>query len=142
MRQAFVPKVLGTVFASVWVLGVISSAQADTDKSERCSVATLKGSYGYTVTGALVAGPSAGPFAQLEDWSLMAAALLKITGASVETARFYTTSRGRVPILSTRTVQTPSPSLMEASERGGDSKPIVEAVAVASTWTGGYNPSC
>lgn len=63
MRYAFVPKVLVTVFASVWVLGVISTAYADTDKREGCSVTTLKGSYGYTVTGALVAGPSAGPFA-------------------------------------------------------------------------------
>jgi hypothetical protein len=63
MKRTIVPKIVATVFASIFVLGIVTTAQADSDNHEECSVATLKGSFGYTVTGALVTGPFAGPFA-------------------------------------------------------------------------------
>ena len=63
MRPSIAPKTVAKVFASIFVLGIASVAQADRDKHDECSVATLKGSFGYSVTGALAAGPSAGPFA-------------------------------------------------------------------------------
>lgn len=63
MKRTIVPKIVVTVFASTFLLGIVTTAQADRDKHEECSVATLKGRFGYTVTGALVTGPFAGPFA-------------------------------------------------------------------------------
>jgi hypothetical protein len=63
MTRIIAPKIVATVFASLAVLAVVTTAHADTDKQEECSVATLKGSFGYTVTGALVTESGAEPFA-------------------------------------------------------------------------------
>ena len=46
------------LFAIPVFLGMTTSAQAE----PTCSLVTLHGSYGYTNTGASVAGPDAGPF--------------------------------------------------------------------------------
>src|SRR4051794_21667231 len=53
------------VFASMFALGVVSSAHAGEHKG--CSNATLRGSYGFTSTGTLLAlpPPLAGPFAEV-----------------------------------------------------------------------------
>jgi hypothetical protein len=55
------------VFASMFILGIVPQARAGED--EECSNATLKGTFGYTSTGALLpayAGPAlAGPFAEV-----------------------------------------------------------------------------
>ncbi len=40
-----------------------NGALARQDAQAGCTVATLKGSYGYTVTGSLAGGPTPGPFA-------------------------------------------------------------------------------
>jgi hypothetical protein len=49
--------------ASVTLFGLAGTAWATGNDRARCTVATLKGSYGYTVTGALAGGPTPGPFA-------------------------------------------------------------------------------
>lgn len=49
--------------AGLLAAAALTSVQAQGGPPERCSTATLKGGYGYTVTGALTAGPNAGPFA-------------------------------------------------------------------------------
>jgi hypothetical protein len=53
------------VFATVFVLGIVPKARA----GERCSNATLRGSFGYSSTGTLldtyVPPPFAGPFAEV-----------------------------------------------------------------------------
>ena len=54
---------LSRLGAGACLIALAGAAQATGPLSERCTVATLKGSYGYSVTGALTAGPSAGPFA-------------------------------------------------------------------------------
>jgi len=57
------------VFATVFVLGIAPKAQAWEEKD--CSNATIKGSFGYTSTGTLLASipglppPLAGPFAEV-----------------------------------------------------------------------------
>jgi len=51
------------VFVTIFLYISISIAQADKNKHKQCSVATLNGSFGYTVTGALISGSFAGPFA-------------------------------------------------------------------------------
>jgi hypothetical protein len=60
-------KYIGTlVVATLFVLVISPKAEAWEDKE--CSIATLKGSFGYTSTGALLpayAGPDAGPFAEV-----------------------------------------------------------------------------
>jgi hypothetical protein len=63
MTRTIAPKIVATVFASLVALAIVTTAHADNDKQEDCSVATLKGSFGYTVTGALVTGSGAEPFA-------------------------------------------------------------------------------
>lgn len=50
------------LLAGAIVLSSVSNARADDDRQRGCSVATLRGSFGYTVTGEIVGGPSAGPF--------------------------------------------------------------------------------
>jgi hypothetical protein len=52
-------------FATVFVLGIVSTAQADEHKE--CSSASLRGSFGFTRTGTLLAlpPPSAGPFGEI-----------------------------------------------------------------------------
>jgi hypothetical protein len=64
MKRA-IARTLVTVFASVFVLGIVSSAQAGDHKE--CSNASLQGSFGFTSTGALLAAPPplAGPFAEV-----------------------------------------------------------------------------
>lgn len=52
---------LFTVFAAA--AAASGAVHASDARPERCSAATLKGVYAYTVTGALTAGPAAGPFA-------------------------------------------------------------------------------
>ena len=63
MKRAMAPKTITTLLSGMFVLGIAATAQADNDRRDECSDATLKGSFGYTVTGALVTGPFAGPFA-------------------------------------------------------------------------------
>jgi hypothetical protein len=47
--------------AALFALG--DDASARQDERARCTVATLKGNFGYTVTGSLAGGPTPGPFA-------------------------------------------------------------------------------
>src|SRR5260370_23191224 len=55
----FLAKAFATViFSTLVVLGTAPNAQAQ----PACSTATLRGSFGYTNTGTIVAGPEAGPF--------------------------------------------------------------------------------
>ena len=49
--------------AAALLCAMTTNASAHPDERARCTVATLKGSFGYTVTGSLAGGPSAGPFA-------------------------------------------------------------------------------
>jgi hypothetical protein len=49
--------------AVVALLALSGNVSANKGEQPRCTVATLKGSFGYTVTGALAAGPTPGPFA-------------------------------------------------------------------------------
>jgi hypothetical protein len=51
------------VLAAAAAVGLADDTWANQDQRARCTVATLKGSYGYTVTGALAGGPTPGPFA-------------------------------------------------------------------------------
>ena len=50
------------LLASASLLGMAGNASAR-QNDPSCTVATLKGSFGYTVTGVLTAGPTPGPFA-------------------------------------------------------------------------------
>ena len=65
MKRTIAPTTLIVVFAAVFVLGVLPRAQADEHRG--CSEASLKGSFGFTSTGTLLAlpPPSAGPFAEI-----------------------------------------------------------------------------
>ena len=65
MKRAIAPTTLAIVFATAFVLGIVPRAQAGDDKE--CSNATLRGSFGFTSTGTLLAlpPPSAGPFAEI-----------------------------------------------------------------------------
>jgi hypothetical protein len=60
-----IARTLVTVFASVFLLGIVSSAQAADHKE--CSNASLQGSFGFTSTGNLLVlpPPLAGPFAEV-----------------------------------------------------------------------------
>lgn len=49
--------------ACLLAVAALSTVQARGGPPDRCSAATLKGGYGYSVSGALTTGPSAGPFA-------------------------------------------------------------------------------
>ena len=65
MKRAVVPTTLAVVFTTAFALGIVPTAQAGEDKE--CSTATLRGSFGFTSTGTLLAlpAPSAGPFAEI-----------------------------------------------------------------------------
>ena len=65
MKRTIAPTTLVIVFATVFVLGIVPSAQAGEDRE--CSNATLHGSFGYTVTGTVLDGspPLVGPFGQV-----------------------------------------------------------------------------
>ena len=65
MKRTVAPTTLVVVFATVFVLGILPRAQADEHRG--CSNASLKGSFGFTSTGTLLAlpPPLAGPFAEI-----------------------------------------------------------------------------
>jgi hypothetical protein len=65
MKRAIAAATLGIVFATVFVLGTVPTAQAR-DHNE-CSNATLSGSFGFTSIGTLLnlPPPLAGPFAEV-----------------------------------------------------------------------------
>jgi hypothetical protein len=65
MRRTIAPTTLVIVLATVFVLGILPTAQADEHKD--CSNASLQGSFGFTSTGTLLAlpAPSAGAFAEI-----------------------------------------------------------------------------
>ena len=65
MRRTIAPTTLVIVLATVFVLGVLSMAQADEHRG--CSNASLRGSIGFTNTGTNLAlpPPFAGPIAQI-----------------------------------------------------------------------------
>ena len=63
MNNSNVIKIGTVVFAGLLLFLNLTAAQADNRDPKPCSVATLEGGFGYTVTGALVSGTFAGPFA-------------------------------------------------------------------------------
>ena len=65
MKRTIVPTTLVIGFATVFVLGILTTAQAG--EHRECSNASLRGSFGFTSTGTLLAlpPPSAGPFAEI-----------------------------------------------------------------------------
>jgi hypothetical protein len=65
MKRTIAPTMLVMVFATVFVLGILSRAQADEHRD--CSSRSLQGSFGFTSTGTLLAlpPPLAGPFAEI-----------------------------------------------------------------------------
>ena len=65
MKRTIAPTTLVIVFATVFVLGILPSAQADEHRG--CSNASLQGSFGFTNTGTNLAlpPPLAGPIAQI-----------------------------------------------------------------------------
>jgi hypothetical protein len=65
MKRITASQTLAPVFATVFVLGLVSSAEAGDHKA--CSVASLEGAFGFTSTGVLAAlpAPLAGPFAEI-----------------------------------------------------------------------------
>lgn len=65
MKRTIAPTTLAIVFATVFVLGIAPGTQADERRG--CSNATLRGSFGFTSTGTLLAlpPPLAGPFAEV-----------------------------------------------------------------------------
>jgi len=65
MKRTIAPTTLVIAFATVLVLGVAPRAQADEHRG--CSDASLRGSFGFTSTGTLLAlpAPFAGPFGEI-----------------------------------------------------------------------------
>ena len=65
MKRTIAPTTLVIVFATVFVLGILPTAQAGEHRG--CSNASLQGSFGFTSTGTLLAlpPPLAGPFAEI-----------------------------------------------------------------------------
>jgi len=65
MKRAIAPTTLAVAFTTVFALGIVPRAQAAEGKE--CSTASLRGSFGFTSTGTLLAipPPSAGPFAEI-----------------------------------------------------------------------------
>ena len=65
MKRAITPATLVIVFATVFVLSILSSAEAG--EHRECSNASLQGSFGFTNTGTNIAlpPPLAGPIAQI-----------------------------------------------------------------------------
>ena len=66
MRRTIAPAALVSVFLTVFVLGLLPSVQAGAEKPE-CSNASLRGSFGFTSTGTLLALPPgfAGAFGEI-----------------------------------------------------------------------------
>jgi hypothetical protein len=65
MRRAITPT-LATIFVTMLVMGTAPTARADEPRA--CSNASLKGSFGFTSQGALLAGvppPIVGPFGEI-----------------------------------------------------------------------------
>jgi len=67
MKRAIAPTALATLLAIVFVLGFMPKTQADENEKKECSLASLRGSFGFTSSGALVAAPAplAGPFGEI-----------------------------------------------------------------------------
>lgn len=67
MKRSIAATTFLLVFATAFVVGIVPTAQAS-DHTE-CSLATLKGSFGYTATGTLLPTvappPFAGPFGEI-----------------------------------------------------------------------------
>ena len=65
MKRAIAPTTLAMVFTTVLVLGIVPRVQAGEHRG--CSNASLRGSFGFTSTGTLLAVPPpfAGPFAEI-----------------------------------------------------------------------------
>ena len=65
MKRTAVPTTLIFAFATAFVVGILPGAQADEHRA--CSNASLRGSFGFTSVGTLVAlpPPLAGPFAEI-----------------------------------------------------------------------------
>ena len=65
MTRTIASTTLVIVFATVFVLGILPEAQAG--EHRECSIASLRGSFGFTSVGTLLAvpPPSAGPFAEI-----------------------------------------------------------------------------
>ena len=65
MKRTIAPTSLVMVFATVFVLGVLPTAQAG--EQRECSNKSLRGSFGFTSTGTLLAlpAPFAGPFGEI-----------------------------------------------------------------------------
>ena len=65
MKRTIAPTTLAIVFATIFVLGTVPKAQAGEHRG--CSNASLRGSFGFTSTGTLLAVPPpfAGPFAEV-----------------------------------------------------------------------------
>ena len=65
VKRISAPTILASVFATAFVLGIVPRAQAD--ESRACSSASLRGSFGFTSAGTLLAlpPPNAGPFAEI-----------------------------------------------------------------------------
>ena len=65
MKRTIAPATLVIVFATLFALGIVPTAQAGEHKE--CSEASLHGSFGFTSTGTLLAlpPPKAGPFAEI-----------------------------------------------------------------------------
>lgn len=67
MKRAIAPTALAILFAIVFVLGFMPKTHADENDKNECSLASLRGSFGFTSGGALVAAPApvAGPFGEI-----------------------------------------------------------------------------
>jgi hypothetical protein len=66
MTRAMAPTTLATIFMTLFVLGTAPTARADEPRA--CSNASLRGSFGFTSQGALVANlppPVLGPFGEI-----------------------------------------------------------------------------
>src|SRR5262245_9490281 len=66
MRRAIAPTTLATIVVTLFVLGTAPTARADEPRA--CSNASLRGSFGFTSQGALVANfppPVIGPFGEI-----------------------------------------------------------------------------
>jgi hypothetical protein len=66
MTRAMAPTTLATIFMTLFVVGTAPTARADEPRA--CSNASLRGSFGFTSQGALVANfppPVLGPFGEI-----------------------------------------------------------------------------
>jgi hypothetical protein len=67
MNRAIAPTSLAILFVIVFVLGMMPKTQAGENENKECSTSSLRGSFGFTSSGALVAAPAplAGPFGEI-----------------------------------------------------------------------------